>query len=106
MTCSALLLWEALSISHWLHNTELVLLAQVTAATAALKPAVALCQRHSRDASPEVTQQLWLNILQGYVTLLRELRTHPDAKPLQQPEGKRALSTLKALAWPSGTPHL
>ena len=67
----------------------------MTAATAALKPAVALCQRHSRDASPEVTQQLWLNILQGYVTLLRELRTHPDAKPLQQPEGETSSFHVK-----------
>lgn len=41
---------------------------------AALKGAVALCKRHSRDAAAEVAEELWFCVLQSYVALLRQLR--------------------------------
>ena len=41
---------------------------------AALKGAVSLCKRHSRDAAPAAAQELWFTVLQRYVALLRRLR--------------------------------
>jgi hypothetical protein len=41
---------------------------------AALKGAVSLCKRHSRDALPEAAQELWFTVLQRYVALLRRVR--------------------------------
>ncbi|CAL8466179.1 g5715 [Coccomyxa elongata] len=47
---------------------------ELAAAQAALKGAVALCKRHSRDAAAEVAEELWFGVLQSYVALLRQLR--------------------------------
>ncbi|KAL0048183.1 hypothetical protein WJX82_009442 [Trebouxia sp. C0006] len=44
------------------------------AAHQALKAAVALCQRHSLEASQDMAQQLWFEVLQCYVQQLREIR--------------------------------
>ena len=41
---------------------------------AALKGAVSMCKRHSRDAAPSTAQELWFTVLQRYVALLRQLR--------------------------------
>lgn len=41
---------------------------------AALKGAVSLCKRHSRDAAPAAAQELWFTVLQRYVARLRRLR--------------------------------
>ena len=38
--------------------------AELAAAQAALRLAVALCQRHSRDAAPAAAQALWFDVLQ------------------------------------------
>ena len=43
-------------------------------AQGALRAAVALCKRHSRDAAPEAAQALWFGLLQCYVGALRQLR--------------------------------
>ncbi|KAA6422788.1 MAG: hypothetical protein FRX49_07323 [Trebouxia sp. A1-2] len=44
------------------------------AAHQALKAAVALCQRHSLEASQDMAQQLWFEVLQCYVQQLRQIR--------------------------------
>lgn len=41
---------------------------------AALKGAVSMCKRHSRDTAPSTAQELWFTVLQRYVALLRQLR--------------------------------
>ena len=49
------------------------------ASQAALKGAVALCKRHSRDAAPQIAEELWFGVLQSYVTLLRDVRRRQRA---------------------------
>jgi hypothetical protein len=44
-----------------------------------MKGAVALCKRHSRDAAPDVAQDLWFAVLQCYVARLREVRQRERA---------------------------
>ncbi|KAL0018560.1 hypothetical protein WJX77_004866 [Trebouxia sp. C0004] len=48
--------------------------APLLAAHQALKAAVALCQRHSLEASQDMAQQLWFEVLQCYVQQLRQIR--------------------------------
>eukprot|EP00884_Botryococcus_braunii_P022622 jgi/Botrbrau1/9043/Bobra.0376s0020.2 len=47
---------------------------QLAALQGAVGGAVALCQRHSRDAPLLTVQQLWFSILECFVHLLRQLR--------------------------------
>jgi hypothetical protein len=61
---------------------------------AALKGAVALCKRHSRDAAPEVAEELWFGVLQSYVALLRDVRRRQraaDAQPAGDLQRERLL---------------
>ena len=54
---------------------------------AALKGAVSMCKRHSRDTAPSTAQELWFTVLQRYVALLRQLRQLARGKgssPAQQ----------------------
>lgn len=65
-----------------------------------LRAAVALCQRQSRDASPQVAQQLWLQVLRIYVAQLRKLRAEQPAESAQPAKLKQAHSADGRLAWP------
>lgn len=59
---------------------------------AALKGAVSLCKRHSRDAAPAAAQELWFSVLQRYVALLRRLRQlarQPSAGPVPPKQAQR-----------------
>ena len=59
---------------------------------AALKGAVSLCKRHSRDAAPAAAQELWFTVLQRYVALLRRLRQlarQPSASSTQPEQAQR-----------------
>jgi len=51
------------------------------ASQAALRAAVALCQRHSRDAAPAAAQAFWFGLLQAYVAPLRALRGRAAVLP-------------------------
>lgn len=57
------------------------------ASQAALKGAVALCKRHSRDAAPEVSEALWFAVLQAYVAVLRDVRHRERAADERLPAG-------------------
>ena len=56
---------------------------------AAVRAAVALCQRHSRDTAPEMAQELWFGVLQAHVTLLRDLRASCNGAESMQPSPER-----------------
>ena len=68
---------------------------------AALKGAVSLCKRHSRDAAPAAAQELWFTVLQRYVALLRRLRQlarQQGAGPGPQEQAQR-LAAAQVLAY-------
>ena len=67
----------------------------------ALKAAVALCQRHCRDASAEVAQSLWFGVLAGFIAQLRVLRRGQGALPPED-EAKDGPESAASLTW---SPH-